>query len=414
MHLNSTASVMRRGRALLTGVALLGVASACNIDRLLEIETPSRVAENNYLVPTNAALITASAVADFECALGGYIVASGLAAGELNDGSQTASRWSYDRRDVLASDAHYSTFGCVAIGTYTPINTARFTNDQAARLLSGWTDAEVPDRQRLLATASALAGYSLLLLGEGFCSGVVDVGPELQSAQLFDSAEVRFDQALAAAQAAGDQNLLNLARVGRARARRNAVDLPGAAADAALVPVEFVYQATAGANAARRNNLIFAQNSGGAVTVAEAYRNLGDPRVPTADAGRNTSDQQQLWFQRKYGSLTAPTPIASGVEAQLILAESRGGADGVAILNALRARVSLPPLGAQEAGTFSATLYDERARWLWLEGQRWFDVRRGDLPLIPAAGTPYRKGGSYGDQRCWPLPDVEKLSNPNV
>ena len=410
----ATGSVGRRIMPAIAAAMLLGT-TACDIDRLLEIETPSRVAEEEYLVPANAKLIASSAVADFECALGAYIVASGLAAGELNDGTQTASRWSYDRRNVLASDSHYSTFGCAAIGVYTPVNTARHTTDQAARLLAEWTDAEVPNRQRLLANTAALAGYSLLLLGEGFCSGVIDVGPELTSAQLFDSAEVRFTTALAAANAAGDDNLRYLALVGRARARRNAGDMTGAAADAALVPADFVYTASASTTASRRNNRIFAQNnSDAAVTVAEAYRGLTDPRVSTDSTGRRTSDQQQLWLQEKYTSITSPTPIATGIEAQLILAEAAGGAEGVQILNDLRAEVGLAPLTAAQEASFTATLYEERSRWLWLEGQRWFDLRRGDLPLVPAAGTDYRKGGTYGDQRCWPLPDVEKLSNPNI
>lgn len=406
-------SVGRLRAVVLFAAALFTGTTACNVDKLLEIETPSRVAEDDYLVPANAGLIASSAVADFECALGGYIVASGLAAGELNDGTQTASRWSYDRRNVLASDAHYSTFGCAAIGVYTPINTARYTTDQAARLLAGWSDAEVPNRQQLLARTAALAGYSLILLGEGFCSGVIDVGPELTSAAIFDSAEVRFTTALAAAEAAGDANLRYLALVGRARARLDMGDLAGAAADAALVPVDFVYTASAATTAARRNNRVFAQNSGGSVTVAEAYRGLDDPRVPTESTGQRTSDQQELWRQEKYTSITSPTPIATGIEAQLILAEATGGAAGIGILNDLRESVGLPPLTPAQEANFTGTLYEERSRWLWLEGHRWFDLRRGNLALVPAPGTDYRKGGTYGDQRCWPLPDVEKLSNPN-
>lgn len=407
-------SVGRRRAAVLVTAALLAGTTACNLDKLLEIETPSRVSEDDYLVPANANLIASSAVADFECALGGYIVAAGLAAGELNDGTQTASRWSYDRRNVLASDAHYSTFGCTAIGVYTPINTARHTNDQAARLLAGWSDAEVPNRQRLLARTAALAGYSLVLLGEGFCSGVIDVGPELTPEAIFDSAEVRFTTALAAAEAADDDSLRWLALVGRARARRDAGDMAGAASDAAQVPTDFVYYASAATTASRRNNRVYSQNSGGSVTVAEPYRGLDDPRVPTESTGQRTSDQQELWIQQKYESITSPTPIASGIEARLIQAEALGGTAGVQLLNELRASVGLPALTAAQEADFTGTLYEERSRWLWLEGQRWFDLRRGNLPLVPAAGTDYRKGGTYGDQRCWPLPDVEKLSNPNI
>jgi hypothetical protein len=225
----------------------LTLLSACGdaADRLLRVTTPSRLGADAYLVPQNASLVTASAVADFECAFGAYVVSSGLTAGELADASQTASRWSLDRRDVLATDALYATSGCEALGTYTPINTARFTADQAYRALSGWTDAQVPNRQRLLATAALYAGYSLVLLGEGFCSGVVGASPELTSAQVLDSAAARFTAAITAAQQvpASDtlsRPVLNAAYVGRARARLGRGDRPGAAADAALVPANFV------------------------------------------------------------------------------------------------------------------------------------------------------------------------------
>lgn len=409
---------MRNTMKVLTAVVSLGLTAACgNFDRLLTVQTPSRLAEEAFLAPANAALMSASAVADYECALGGYVVASGLAAGELVDATQTAARWNYDRRNVEAVDALYSTSGCEGIGVYTPINTARYTNDQAVQRLSEWTDAQVPNRQRLIALNSAMAGFSLVLLGEGFCEGVIGLGSALTPAQLFDSAEVRFTRAITAATAAGDANVLNLAYVGRARARINRGQKPGAADDAAQVPVGFVYNATADATIGRRNNRIFQQvNQSNATSVAPAYRSLGDPRVSVTDLGRTAPDQvNRLWNQNKFASLVATYPIATGIEAQLILAEARGGAAGVAILNTLRARtgVALPPLTAQEIANVDAAVAEERRRELFLQGNRWFDVKRFNLPQVPAAGTLYAKGGVYGDQRCWPLPDVEKLANPN-
>jgi len=409
---------MRNTMKVLTAVAALGLVAACgNFDRLLTVQTPSRLAETSFLVPGNAALISASAVADYECALGGYIVASGLGAGELVDATQTAARWNYDRRNVEAVDALYSTSGCEGIGVYTPINTARYTNDQAVQKLLEWTDAQVPNRQRLIAINSAMAGFSLVLLGEGFCEGVIGLGGSLTPAQLFDSAEVRFTRAITAATAAGDASVLNLAYVGRARARINKGQKPGAAEDAARVPVGFVYNATADATIGRRNNRIFQQvNQSNATTVAPAYRTLNDPRVSVTDLNRTAPDQvNRLWNQNKYASLTATYPIASGVEAQLILAEARGGTEGVAILNTLRARsgVALPALTGAETANFDGAVAEERRRELFLQGNRWFDVKRFNLPQVPAANTLYSKGGVYGTQRCWPLPDVEKLANPN-
>lgn len=413
-----------RLRTLLAIPFMLSAIAGCDtVDRLLTVSSPSRLDETNYLVPANALLISNSAVADYECALGGYIVASGLAAGELFDGTQTAARWSYDRRDIDPTQALYASASCVGIGVYTPINVARHTNDQAVRLLQGWTDAQVPNRQRLIARNAAMAGYSLVLLAEGFCESTIDVGPALTPQAAFDSAEVRFTTALAAAQAANEPSLINLARVGRARARLGGGDAAGAAEDAAVVPQDFVFNATHDLNAASRNNIIFSQNNQAfAVTVAPSYRNLSvagapDPRVVAVNANRLAPDQTNaLWSQQKYGSLIAGTPIATGVEARLILAEVRGGSEGVTILNTLRARagVALPALSAAEQADFTGTLIEARRRELWLQGNRWFDMNRFSVPQIPAAGADYPKGGGvYGSQRCWPLPDVERLANPN-
>ena len=407
----------------------LALAAACGdtADRLLTVTTPSRLGGPQYLVPENAALITASAVADFECAFGAYVVSSGLTAGELADASQTAARWSLDRRDFLPTDALYSTADCVGLGTYTPLNTARFTADQAYTFIGGLTDAQVANRQRLLGQSALYAGYSLVLLGEGYCSGSINGGAELTSAQLLDSAEARFTAALAAAAAmpASDtlsRTIANASYVGRARVRLDRGNKAGAAEDAAKVPVGFVLNATTAAANARRSNRVFAQNGtgNGGVTVGAAYRTLtvqgaADPRVRVVNTDTVAADQvNRVSRQTKYTSLAAPIPIATGVEAQLILAEAQGAPQGVTVLNALRARVNLPALTAAEAADFQAAVFEERRRWLFLQGNRLFDLRRGNLTPTPAPGTPYPKGGTYGAQLCYPLPDAERAANPNL
>jgi hypothetical protein len=42
------------------------------------------------------------------------------------------------------------------------------------------------------------------------------------------------------------------------------------------------------------------------------------------------------------------------------------------------------------------------------------DIKRYGIPLTPPAGTPYPLGGFYGDETCYPLPDVERNNNPNT
>jgi hypothetical protein len=420
-------SVRPAGLVALLAV-VLATASACNnlSDRLLSVTTPSRLGEGQYLVPQNADLIVAGAANDFTCALNGYVVASGMASGEFYDASQTAARWSYDRRNVLPGDARYATDVCQNLGVYTPISTARYTADQALTKLNEWTDAEVPDRAKLQGTAALYAGFSYILLAEGFCEATVNVGPLLSTTQLLDSAEARFTTAINSATATGDQTTLNAAYVGRARARLDKGDKTGAASDAAKVPLDFKLVTNADASVPARANRVFAENNNNnnnGVTVAVAYRTLTvqgqpDPRVVVIDANRTAGDQvNRIFRQTKYASLDTPLPIATGIEAKLILAEAQGASGGgVATINALRARpgVALPPLTAAEQADFQNTVYSERSRELFLQGNRWFDLRRGNLPLVPATNTPYPKGGSYGDQRCWPLPDVERFANPNL
>ncbi|HEX2693819.1 MAG TPA: RagB/SusD family nutrient uptake outer membrane protein, partial [Gemmatimonadaceae bacterium] len=104
-------------------------------------------------------------------------------------------------------------------------------------------------------------------------------------------------------------------------------------------------------------------------------------------------------------------------EAQLIIAEAEGGQTAVDIINALRADAGLPAFSSSDPTAITNEVITARARELFLEGQHLYDVRRLNLPLVPAEGTPYStvylKGGTYGSERCFPVPDVETLNNPN-
>ena len=41
-------------------------------------------------------------------------------------------------------------------------------------------------------------------------------------------------------------------------------------------------------------------------------------------------------------------------------------------------------------------------------------MRRYNVPLVPAPGSPYHAGGTYGDARCYPLPGIEIDNNPSI
>ncbi|HEU0302883.1 MAG TPA: RagB/SusD family nutrient uptake outer membrane protein [Longimicrobium sp.] len=423
---------LRPGVAMCAALLGLGLLGACDaLDELLAVDKPVDVPAEALNDPTKAVLLVNGAISDFDCALGSFIVMGGLVGEEYIDATQTADRWPYDRREVQPGDARYSTFGCATLGTYVPLSTARFTADQVLGWLEGWTDAEMPtgvNRTRLIATSAAYAGYSYLLMGEMFCSAAVDQGPEMFPPDFFNAAVGRFTRAIEAATAVGGapaDSIRYMALVGRARARVNLGQYAAAAADAALVPAGFVKAATASDAADRRRNRVFAQNNQtDGVTVGPRYRNptvegVPDPRVRATDTGRNATDGNRMWQQNKYAGLGTPVPIATYDEAQLILAEAalRGGSptNAVNIINALRARSATPAYtGPTDAASVMALLIEERRRELWLEGQHLYDTIRFDITLQPATGTTFPKGGIYGNTKCLPLPNVERLNNPNL
>jgi hypothetical protein len=379
-------AIMNTARRLACAGTLLTAAllipSGCG--DLLDVEPPDLIPAEGLAIPGNAQLLVNGAIGDFECAFGAYVALSGVMAHEMLDATQTASRWPYDRRNLTPQDS-YGYFGCTALGVYTPLSTARWSADFILENLQGWTDQEVEGRQRLVALAAAYSGYSHLLMAEGFCSVAIDLSAELSPQEVTQRAIERFDVAVQAAGAAGASDVQNLARVGRARAYLGLGQTGPALQDAQAVPADFEWVATASGDFSRRANRIFAQNGEGG-----------------------------LYYQRKYTSLADPLPVATGDEARLIVAEIQGGQTAVDIINALHARAGLAPFPGGTEAEIQAHVLEERRRELWLEGHRFFDIRRLNLPLIPEPGLPYRKGGLYGNDRCFPIPDVEVRNNPNV
>ncbi len=398
-------------------IAVLGGAlSAC--ESLLEVEAPSRVLAKDLENPQNASLIVAGVVADFECALASYTGAFGLITDELADAALSQSQFDFDRRSFTAAGGTYASGGCGGFGVYIPVSTARYAADHALTLLDGWSDVEVPNRTALSAKAAAFAGYSYVLLGEGFCSAAVDGGPELTPNQLFAIAEDRFTRTI---ESASDANIKNLALVGRARARLNMGNTAGAVADAELVPEGFAYNARYNDQSARSRNLIYSQIFRGQnVTVEEPYHELTfkgvpDPRVDVINTGNLGFDKTTIiWAPRKYNAPDSPIPIAKWQEAKLIIAEVEGGDVAVDAINDLHEAAGIPEFDGGTDEEILAQVIEERRREFFLEGQHAYDIIRFNLPLDPAVGAPYPKGGTYGDMRCLPLPDVERLNNPTL
>jgi hypothetical protein len=411
--------------ALRAGLWLAAALILAACSSLLDVDAPSRIPADALDDPSNATLLLSGAIGDFECAFQSYVVMGGIVGEELVDATQTADRWPYDRRAVDPSDRRYGEFACTALGVYTPLSTARWAADNALARLQGWTDEQVAGRAVMVATAAAYSGYSHLLLGEGFCSGVLldeslEAGAEVPRADVLRRAVARFDQAVQGAQAAGNADILNMALVGRARAKLDLGDRAGAAADARLVAANYAKVVTASTIASRRENRVVEQNNNSqSVTIGPSYRSLAfggvaDPRVRVTDTGRNATDGNRIWVQTKYATLATGVPLATWDEAQLIIAEVEGGQSAVNIINMFHTRAGLPAFSSTDAAAIQAQVVEERRRELFLEGQHLGDIIRYNLALTPATGTAFPKGGTYGSTTCLPLPNIEKLNNRNI
>jgi hypothetical protein len=215
--------MMRITRNASLAPALLALVLVAGCDDALNVEAPGVVDAGELDRPQNAAFLVSGTISDFDCALGAYVVNQGLLGNELQDASVTASRFSLDAR-TLTETAPYGVNSCAGNppGIYRPLATARWSADNALSSLDAWTDAEVPGRTGLIAQAAAYSGYSHLLLGEGFCSAVIEEnGPEVQPQAAFEAAVLRFNRAAEAAQASGNAQVRAMALLGRARANLN-------------------------------------------------------------------------------------------------------------------------------------------------------------------------------------------------
>ena len=392
---------------------------------LLKSTAPDRILATTLDQPGTAQLLVNSAVADFGCALHQYVAVAGQFTDELQNGNlSTQENIDLDKRLVSPGRTLYAVQECNSLnGIYTPLSVARWSADDILRKLETYTDAQVASRQTLIATAAAYAGYGLQLLGEGFCTVAIDGGPELAPAPVFAEAEARFTRAIAAA-GTGNAAILHLAYVGRARARLALGKLPEALADAKAVTAGFRADAPASAASPRSENRIYrllVQSA--SLSVEPTYRNLtfagvADPRVPVTNMGRMAGDgTTPLWTTSKFASLGAPLRIASYTEARLIVAEIEGGQSAVNIINALHTANGLPPFASTDPVAIQDQVAEERRREFFLEGQHLGDIRRKNLPLVPATGSPYfntSKGGVYGPATCFPLPDTERNANPTL
>jgi hypothetical protein len=268
------------------------------------------------------------------------------------------------------------------------------------------------------------------------CSGIplgtiVDGNPvfgePLATTALLEQAVATFDSAIVYGQ--DSARILNLGRVGRARALLNLARFAEAAAAVAAVPTSFSYT-TFHAAVVQPNGVFAIINNARWLTVSDRegingldFRSAADPRVPTAYVAKGYDGFTDVYMFTRYTSLASPIVLASGVEARLIEAEARlqaGDPQGaLGILNTLRAGTpGLAPLTLQSTTAAQVDqLFRERAFWMFATGHRHGDLRRlvrqysrPQESVFPTG--PYKSGQTYGTDVTF-APDATQLGNPS-
>ncbi len=397
---------------------LIGLAG-CNMD----VANPSVIDASTFDPSTNGQTLALSAQTNFFSAFQTVALFGGLISGELYTGAIRLQTNKLSSRTFLSTNDINGDF-------FAPLSLAIASNLNAAETLRRG-GAAASDLN--LARVEMNAGFSLELMAETMCSGVVQGGPELSDAELLDSAAVHFANAVAIASAAGaaGADLAAEANVGLARTYLQQGDDAGAAQTAALVPADFVGYVYTSANVSTQatlGNQIYATTIGGQAIIPRLYRDLSDPRVPidSTAVGHTTAPGLPYIIQRKYDGYGAFYRLASGLEARFIAAEATLHASGdtgpaLALIATERAAGGQPPYaGGTDAASVLAELLNQRAREFWMEGKKLGDLRRNpsvplEVVLTDPVGAPYYNAGAaqFGDAFCTPIPPQETNANPN-
>lgn len=435
----------RLGRIGAGFLACALLLTACDIDKLLEVEDPDTVNPGTLDDPALLAVLVAGAKGDFTGAYSGsggdaFVSTTALMSDELFSSGTFTTRTATDRRLQQSP-----TNGNTSDGAYNNLEGARRALRDAAIKVEEFEGQSDPRYGEL----KALEGYTYVALGEGFCGaipfsevaadGSFEFGTPQTTTQVFQASITRFDDALSAGAAF-------VANIGKARALLDLGQYDQAAAAVSGVPTTynyFIFHSVSGAS-----NPIYSLQGNGRYSLSDReggtgmpFRSADDPRVPwIRDPGQpNGFDANiPLYKVLKYNAFTTPVVLASGVEARLIEAEAalRAGntAEWLSKLNALRAdvgplmRAQLPDYTVQnptlapleDPGTPAARrdlLFRERAFWLYGTGHRLGDMRRlvtqyglSESQVYPTGE--YHKGGDYGTDVAFPI-DVDEENNPN-
>ncbi len=417
--------------------SILLALGTISCDSLVEVTNPDIVTPESLNSETGIQTLKAGSLGDLSIALSGsaaghgatagLTVMSGLMSDEYDYSGTFPTRREGDTRILQNTNGTMNNI-------YSNLHRARAGAEATIDLAQGF--GGVPEVESEM---QSVVGYSYVMFAETFCGGVpfskvpsgggdIIFGEPLTQSEMFNAAITWFDQAIAS----GSGDLVNLARVGKARALLGLGQISAAASTVASVPTDFVYDIEHSDNSRRQENGIYIMSTvRRQFSVADGkginglmYRSANDPRVPWDGGTAFGQDDITLYYnQLKFISSSTSVDIASGIEARLIEAEAAADSDNASgtqiIHNTLRANMSLPALdfSGLTGNALMLAHMAERAFWLYSTGHRHGDLRRlvdvyGMQPSDVFPWGDYFKGGSYDSNLKFPVPQSE-ANNPN-
>jgi hypothetical protein len=333
---------------------------------------------------------------------------------------------------------------------YAPMQRARFLSEDAVRRLTVILGDTV-GRDLRVARALAYGGYTYITLAEMMCTTPIDRSVPKSWDEMMTAAIAKFDSAVTIAIAAktylqtltpvtatitaaiaGTDSVKNFALVGAARASLDKNDKAKALTYAQQVPTDFVFRAYYSLNTTGQANRTWDRLTNGknANLLNTPFAAMTtDPRIPriagtTGNGGTPLSPPSYSTFSNTLAgadfAATSSMRIASGLEAQYIIAEANGPtAATLAFVNTRRA-AGLQTATAATGDALMAELRDQRSRDFYLDGHRLGDLRRYkrfyQVDFFPKGTYPGTTSGAIYNEAidCWPLPTSEINDNPNI
>ena len=436
---------------LAAALAIFGTVAACDtLDELLVASNPERISEDALNDALLIDVLTNSVIGEFSAMYDDpFIWRGSMFTDEQITGINWESTARLSQRLVRYDEGDPDNM-------FSQISAARVMADSAAGRFRNLIDNSAADER--MAIALIYAGYSHIILGDAMCEAVFNVAETISSqAQVYERGLSRFEEGMQVAGAAGRGDLVNLARVGLARAHLNLGNHSQVMQHASEVPADFVYWVEYAQTSDGGTDLVLWGRINGGNHSLGVHPNFlngefgtqdittgqTDPRVqhtPSWSLGHNRLTRlykpyQSLPFSGFNGEAIADggappfyergtdIKMASGLEAMHHFYEA-AGPDGMGpagstldFVNARRTAGNQEPVDLSGADLM-AELRDQRGRDMYLGGFRLGDLRRwknqGAGDFFPSGTHPTTEWGSYGDATCFPLPLEEYEGNPNL